>query len=491
MFHHRQVRMSEVDPQDDGDELEALPPIDPAPDDEHEGPDDDELTPLLSSLEEAVDLDEDCMDPEVDLGLEIPETPHDPDDGHEVVLDIGSLLSLADDEVSAEDADGSGPEALDPAADLADLGEPIVGSLEEGTDEPLEDLVSEDLPDLDADDSGEALDESSWLATESLRDEELPKRAERPWQAVHDHEAAGEVEALALGTRRLWAAGRKLYSIAREGGAVSEELPARVLRLAALGNDVLALTIFGSLERVRSGGGAQRIAGWSEALDLSTAGAPELAIAPLVDAGADAFLVAGGTHRIAFTRDGGASFQSAEVGGRIAAVSAGCPARLLVHGTEGWALLDWVGDGLRRTDLDRVAEETAAGEHVAFASMGDIVALCSADRGLVLSVDGGRGFSRIPGCLQVSALELGVRDGRPRIWLALYVESQERSLVIEVDVSTQTAEVIAELSPGDDVAVSEDLEGRARALAWDAEARVLWAAGGSGLWRLVPPEWTA
>ena len=78
--------------------------------------------------------------------MEIPETPHDPDDGHEVVLDIGSLLSLADDEVSAEDADGAGPESLDPAADLADLGEPIVGSLEEGTDEPLEDLVSEDLP---------------------------------------------------------------------------------------------------------------------------------------------------------------------------------------------------------------------------------------------------------------------------------------------------------------------------------------------------------
>ena len=80
--------------------------------------------------------------------------------------------------------------------------------------------------------------------------------------------------------------------------------------------------------------------------------------------------------------------------------------------------------------------------------MGDIIALSGADRGLVLSVDGGRGFSRIPGCLHVSALELGTRDGRSRVWLALYVESQERSLVIEVDVSTKTAEVIAELSTG-------------------------------------------
>ncbi|MBI3206552.1 MAG: hypothetical protein HYZ29_33755 [Myxococcales bacterium] len=482
--------MPPLTPQDD-DQLEELPPLDPSPDEEREGPDDDELTPLVSPLEEDVDLEEDSMEPDVDLGLEVHEQSADADDGHEVVLDIGNLLSLADEGTGEEDADRAGPEALDPAADLAELGEPIVGSLEEGTDEPLEDLVSEDLPELDADEPGDTLDEASWVATDALRDEVLPRRAERSWKVGHDPRAGVDLEALALGPDRLWVAGRSLLSLARDGGDCREALATRVLRLETLGDDVLAVTVAGALERVSSTGASRSIAAAHSALDLSPASSSALAVAAFAPGGADAFLVAAGSHRVAVTQSGGASFDATEVGGRVAQVGLGHPTRLLVQGTEGWALLEWGAAGLERTSLDPVAEEVAAGEHVLLGSLGDVVVLTAADRGLCLSLDRGRSFARVPGCLHGCALALGVRDGRPRAFLAAFVESEERSLLIEVDLGTGAAEIVAELEPNDDVAAGDDEDDRARALVWDAEARTLWAASPSGLWRLTPPEWTA
>lgn len=481
--------MPPITPHDD-EALEELPPLDPSVDEEREGPDDD-LTPLLSPLEEDVDLEEDSMEPDADLGLELTDQSEEGDEGHEVVLDIGNLLSLAEEERGGEDADRAGPEALDPAADLADLGEPIVGSLEEGTDEPLEDLVSEDLPELDADEPGDALDEASWLATDALRDEELPKRAERSWAVTHHAGAGGDIEALALGPERLWVAGRTLVSVGRDGGDTREECTLRALRLAPLGGDVLAVTVGGGLERVSPGGSARGVPAAHSALDLSSGASAALAIAVLAQGGTDAFLIAAGSHRVAVTQNGGSSFEPSEVGGRVTQVASGAPTRLLVHGTEGWALLEWGQSGLERIALDAAAEEVACGEQVLVGSLGTMVVMTAADRGLCLSLDRGQSFARVPGCLHVSALALGVRDGRPRAFLASFVESEEKGLIIELDLASKTAEIVAELGPGDDLAAGDDPDDRARALAWDAETRTLWVATQSGLWRVAPPEWTA
>lgn len=483
--------MAEVDPNEDTEELEELPPLDPSSDEEHEGPDDSELTPLLTPLEEDVDLDEERAVPDVDLGLEVPDEPPDRDEGHEVVLDIQSLLSLADEDDHDQDADRSGPEQLDPAADISDVDEPIVGSLEEGTDEPLEDLVSDDLPELDADEPGGLDNDASWLSSDALRDEDLPEASERPWRVARVDAALTELEALALGGGRLWVGGHELWSFERDGSARRSELGVHVLGLTALGTGVVALTPAGLLEAVTPGSEARRLGGFREALGLASDAPAPLTIGRLGEAESNALLVAADESRIAVSRNGGASFEGAEVGGRIVAVSRGAPTRLVVQGAEGPALLELDAQGFRRTLLDAEAEEAAGGELALLGSLGEVVAVASRDRGLALSSDAGRSFSRVPGCLHTTALELGTREGRPRVWLAVFVESEERSLVIEVDVATRSAEIVAELTGADDVAPSDDDDGRVCALAWDADHGWLWAAGQSGLFRLDSPASSA
>lgn len=483
--------MADVDPNDDTEELEELPALDPSPDEEREGPDDSELTPLLTPLEEDVDLDEGRPEPDVDLGVEVPEEPAELDEGHEVVLDIQSLLSLADEDDHDQDADGSGPEQLDPAADLSDVDEPIVGSLEEGTDEPLEDLVSDDLPELDADEPGGMIDEASWLSSDALRDEDLPKPSERPFTITRVDSTLTELEALALAGGRLWVGGQELCSFERDGSARRTELGVHVLGLTALGQGVVALTPAGLLEAVTPGGEVRRLAGFRQALGLASDAPAALAVGCLRGTDGDALLVAAGESRIAVSRDGGASFQGSEVGGRVVAVSSGAPTRLVVQGAEGPALLESAAEGLRRILLDAEAEEAVCGELPLLGSLGDVVALASRDRGLALSADGGRSFGRVVGCLHATALELGTRDGRPRAWLAVFIESEERSLVIEVDVATRSAEIVAELTGAEDVAPSDGEDGRVCALAWDADHGRLWAAGEGGLFRLDAPPSSA
>jgi len=481
--------MSKADPHDDADELAELPPLDPSLEEEREGPD-EPLTPLAQLVEEDLDLDEDHPERELDVALEMPEESSD-DEGHEVVLDIQSLLSLAGEDEHDEDADRAGPVGLDPAADLSDSDEPIVGSLEEGTDEPLEELVSDDLPELDADEPGGFENESSWLASDALRDEDLPEASERPWRVERLDVLGNDLEALAFGEGRLWVAGPRLVSLDLEGSGARVELSTKALALVGLASCVLALTPAGELERVTTAAGSRRVQGFREALALGDDAAAPLAAARVSALGPDAVLLAAGTHRVALSRDAGSSFEATELGGTVVAVSSDEPALVLTRGAEGWALLEWRPTRVTRTPLGAAAEEIAAGEEVHLGARGNVVAMTGADRGLVVSDDGGASWSRVPGCLHASALAVGERDGRARVWLCAFIESEERSLVIEVDVATRRAEVIAELGPVDDVAPSDGEDARLHALAWDAERGWLWAAGATGLHRLTAPEHSA
>lgn len=479
--------MPALDPHDDSEELEELPPLDSSLDEEREGPEDAELDPLLEPLEEDVALDQEADEPEIELGLEAVSEEAEVDDEKEVVLDIQSLLSLAD-ESQGEDDDRAGPEALDPAADIADSDEPIVGSLEEGTDEPLADLVSDDLPELDADEPGAPEDEASWLTSDALRDEELPPDAERTWSVARVDEAGLDIDALALAGGRLWVAGPELGSLGRGASDWRVEHGGRVLDLVGLGRGVLAPTARGTLLAIASGSATREVVAFADALGFPRGAALTLQLASLDTGG---IVVSAGAHRIAVSRDGGESFESVEVGGRVARLSEGAPPRLLVHGTEGSALLAFEGRTFSRILLDPVAEEVALGEHLSLASLGETVAITSSDRGLVVSSDAGRSFGRVPGCLHATALALGLRAGRPRAFVAAFVESEEQSLVIEIDVATRAAEIVAELRPTDDVAPSDGDDGRIRALAWDAELGVIWAGGATGLFRVTPPSSSA
>ena len=480
--------MPTPEPKDDAEELDELPPLDPSFDDERGDPDEAELVALLDPLEEDVDMDPEPPIPELELGLEVPEEPDMLDDEHEVILDIQGLLTLADEAEPSEDGDSAGPEKLDPAADIREIEEPIVGSLEEGTDEPLEDLISEDLPELDADEAGGLEDETSWLAAEPMLDEEMPEWSERPW-VVTRHEGAGsDLGALALAEGRVWVAGTRLCAIDRTGSLQVFPTSSRVVRLAGLGSGVVTFSASDALEAWSEDGLTRQLTGHRECLGLTTDAPAQIGISALGD-GARAFLLSAESNRIAVSHDSGATFQGSELGGKVQALSVGAPARLVVQGNEGFSLLEAGAPGatLSRVELDALAEETARGAGLLLGSAGRVVALASRDRGLVVSADGGRSFSRVPSTVHATALCLGETRGRPRVWLAVFIESEERSVVIEVDVTTRSAEIVAELDRADLAPAHEVDDGRVSALVWDGASGWLWAAGGSGLYRITPP----
>ena len=122
------------------------------------------------------------------------------------------------------------------------------------------------------------------------------------------------------------------------------------------------------------------------------------------------------------------------------------------------------------------------------AAAGEVVAVASRERGLAISTDGGRSFLHVPGCLQASALATGVVAGRPRVWCSVFVESEERSVVIEIDPASGQAQAIAEVTTPEDEAALDGGDCRIEALVWDALTRCLWAAGDLGVVRIEMPS---
>lgn len=465
----------------DTDDLGELPPLDEPDAEDVEGPSDEEILPLLSPIEEDVDLDEDEQPPDVELGTEVEEQETDADEPGDVVLDMSELLSVTEDDERPEDADTAGPAILDLAADLDVDGRELLGSTEEGTDEPPEDLVSEDLPELDADEPGGLDDEPSWLALDALRDEDLPPRA-NPWLVERMELATSDLTSLARAPDGLVAGGSGIAFVAT--GALVGLGNGRAVALVAVGpSKVVVLTAAGELVLVSPGAGPEPVTGFLESLALR----PDAAIEPgLVELPEGALAVHVGGSELALSDDGGRHFTRFEVGGSIVATSpAGTAPFGLLRTAEGFALAELQPGARRQGPLDAVADEVARGDRPLLAAKGDVVALASAERGLVLSSDRGHGFARVPGCLHATALALGRRDGAARVWVSVFLETEARALVIEVDVASRRAAVVAELLGEDE---EDELDARVRALLWDEGDGVLWAATSTELNRLRPTD---
>ncbi len=353
-------------------------------------------------------------------------------------------------------------------------------------------MVAEELPELDADEPGGLEADASWLSTDALRDEDLPSRAERAWEVARVEVMGGDLECVATSATRIWAAGTRLAWLGRDGSHGAFELRQRAFALVPLADGALTLTA-SSLEVWDLAGNLRQTSDPRAPLGVCASESAELELSAWPEAGDSACVVSAKTHRVATRDTPEGAFRALELGGKVCRLSRGRPTLALVRGAEGFALVR-LGDQaseLSRVPVDATAEEVLSGESPMLASAGDVVAVGSVDRGLAISTDCGRTFSRVPGCLHATDLSAAERAGRVRVWASVFIESEERSLILEVDTTTGVASLVAELLIQDELSLADGEDARVEELAWDALSGRLLAATRAGLYLIAPPGYGA
>ncbi len=452
---------------------------------------------LLTTLDDEDGLDdEEAAD--LDIGIELDAPPEDAGDtGSELVLDIATLLNLADEEPETGEADETGPVDFDASAGIqAPPGESLAGPAEDGTDEPLEDLVSGDLPELDADSEGDYDGEdAAWLELPDTRDDEPPPWAEEHWQS--DGHIPGVLNAVALADGELVAGGDELLWWSAQAPS-PERLAAGApgiesLALVGPGSDavLLATSDHRLLRRFRSAREPQLVAGFGRVVGSSNLGAPRIELCQCSGSAPDVVLARTSTGRLVRSDDGGETWAGVDVRARVIAISpSGAPLALLVEDRTGLSLLSSADTGLswNLQPLDEAGRRVAGGTAPLLAVLGPVVCIGDSARGLAVSTDGGQSFLHVNGCAGVDALAVGDIDGQTRVWAALYDEPNDHTQLVLVDPALATAERIAEIEAP---ALDEDPaheRARVAAIAWDPGRRRLWAAGMGGLRSWAPPD---
>lgn len=418
---------------------EELPPI---PDDEADPFDDAEAVEVVGEWAYASVPDEDEAsaaagdEREVDIG--------------EVELDAGDRESGL---LVEADEPGLGDEALD-------IDEPPPGPVDDGGVEGLADLlaesIDEELPELDADEEGDAGD--AWLAPEmstlDLDDGPLPSRADVAWSAAS--------ERLGLGANET-----------------------RVLALAFRARVCAVVTTRGELLLSRDRGETFVAA---EAFRGLVGQGDGLANVGLGCEGREVHLLSDGGTRLT-SGDGGTTFRRIERStlltlttmpdGSIVAVGAD-PSR-------GLELLVSEQDPTRWSahELPASVIPVAAAPNPVIAAARGAIALGS-EAGLSVSRDAGATFTSIHGCAGTVAVAFVGDANDGALVAAVYREAEDRTYLVRVTVDG-LAEIVDDVGAkappaGDDA----EALGRATSLGWDATRGVLWVAGPFGVIPLDP-----
>jgi hypothetical protein len=445
----------------------------------------------MPELAEPTREEEDPADDEgidVDVGIVLSEESVPEDERPEMVLDIAELLAVADERESEEDPDSLGPgSTLEDDIDPEDEGRSLLGSSEEGVEEPLEDLVRDELPELDADEPGGFDDAFSSEVVTS--DDELPAAAAVEWSVELFGDLGTGLAAVELGARGVVTGGHGVAWLSNGAVLTAPLAGTRVRALAPLADgSVVCTTAGGELLRLAHGSAeGESLPEGVIALGTRPGRTHQLTCAAFPEGGPLALVAHAGGTTLVTSRDAGRSWQTLEVGGRIIASSSRGPTRFIARGHEGFGLLgfDETGKSLSRVPLDdRVADEILAHDSTLLATVPGHVALASRDGDLALSRDSGKTFARVEGCQRATALCAGMRAGRARVWLTLFQEALERVVVIEVDADTGRAETIAELRR--DESAEENLDPSVTALCFDPDTNELLAASDAGLCRIRP-----
>ncbi len=492
-------------PPDDNDLPDELPPLDGSAE-ELEQPEEDagltEFTESLGGDEETLDLDDEEAS-DLDIGVELHHPLSDAeDDPEEMVLDIGNLLDTSGLEPGSDDGDGDqdGPVDFDTAAGVNALPAEDAEDDAEGAVEELDFLVSEDLPSLDADETGDFEDGADFDFGELTPAVEPPPWASDRWRQheVKQLGACSVCRALDVrnglavfgGTELHWAQGAPLTRFQVLASA------SRVHSLVLLGESqetVLWSTETGELWVRRTSGAPERVEGWREVAGLS---ALEPAVVELrrTQDSPDAVLGRLSGGRLLRSVDAGLSWNRVELHAEAIAVGTGCSELLvLAKARSSTSLLRSRDAGLSwdTVELDEAARQVADGSAPIVSADGDLIALADPVHGLVVSADGGNAFLRVPGCTPVTALACGKLDGAPAVWAALHREAEDVAEICAVDPRSATAHRVASTGDTESTSTPGDapaMTGWVGALSWDPHSRRLWAVGGFGAATWSPAE---
>lgn len=469
----------------------------------HDEPDDDAdlFDPFLTdAIPEPSDLGGDADDIR-GVGFDVPdELLPEPSDlnatedslGTEVADDFG----FSDNETLSDGDDDQGPstgfawEALDDLAESGEEDDAADGPLESAstTIEPLqplrsetesdeEDMISEGMPEVLADDT-----EITW--------------ARERWAELPLPSAYSARQHLALVGNTLCAAGERTHLIGSRDLLAIESAPVhttmqRVLCLDSEPSRLLLLANSGHLLLWNRGNKA------GEA--LRRIAVPNGEVVSLM------WQLAPGVPRILFRLESGRTLhwddptetllpaqpQTRDDRWRLRALSEiGEPRVSLWQGPSGARLRVEVGASARDIPLSASLGQVVQGSRPLLAGYVDHVLCGVRDHGLFLHGPGAPQFVMVPGCRRITALAAGHLLGKPIAFVGLFSELDDRAEVAFVDLASGRSTRIAEVTiHTDDDGPADDPPERARidSLLWDPAQSRLWAAGCFGLTCFQPP----
>jgi hypothetical protein len=457
----------------DGDDLTAtLPPLD---DDEHEDESGDEGA---EDIDTVPDQDGDPFDDKVREDIESGEDGLDVIDGDaaageddDALTDVGDLdVDFNEPDIGDPiEADVAGPEDADP--DLDDDPESEDDAGQEGTTEPIEQMVDGDLPALDADDEGDFEDTllRETGLVESAPEEEQTNRPAQAWR-----ERADLFRPAPLGGRPPGAIDAMAFDPRAPEILIGATIDGRLLVSGDGGRTATVSDGWRTLERPRNDAGDR---------------------SPLVIALSglrSAILVADG-HLLAESADLGATWKKIAAPrvpiAAMTAIADGALAALALDASGSWLCTSVDGSSWEVRPLGLPAGCRATKGRVWLACAGEAVAIGDA-AGVAVSRDGGLSFDRIAGCVFVTAGVFAGEDTAAPLVVAVSKEPGQKSELRRID-HRGTCEVVACVRTCTDPAFDDEDDGAVDpaapiALAWDG-ARV-WGAGPFGMiaWEVVP-----
>ena len=452
-------------------------------DDDGDGNENEHDTPLVPEGDEPPEFDDELpTDPSFDFDLPSELTTGDTEESDE--LPVGSDSFPEEEQPTADDSLGFAD-----ASDSAELpNETDGGAALDGSDgfedghSPIDDGA---LPALDTDD-GPELDEARFGVALSSADESLLPKLETPFRVdflAPNREHCGALCASAgvvvAGSNDLFWLDEGRETVVRIGLDGT-----RIASIALVGEHrttALCVTASGRLlKRARSGGEVERRVEWRRAAEASGSSAESLELRGLGPTWPSSVLGRLTSGRLVRSDDLGSTFRAVGDVSALTLSSSGDPIAILTRDGARLGLSSDGGSTFEWLELASPAREVASGEAPLVAASSNVVVLGDSERGLVVSGDRGRTFRRVPGVTNLTALCAGTLAGEPKAFAALYRETDDHSLLVEIDPESATAAIGALLSlpaPDDPDAAAE--LGRVERLVCDGDK--LWATGGFGL----------
>jgi hypothetical protein len=472
---------------------DELPPLDEG--DEGDGVAGDAEPLPLEEDDESLDEfdDERPTDPDFDFDLPSELDASEADTPHELPLGP-AFAPNEDDDAAATASDAFGfAGSLDPSDGLVEGDENEPHDAADGPAGGMAELDEAELPVLDGDDGPDFDAPSFGAQLESAHEGQIPE-AERPFRVDFLAPAREHCSALAAERGVVLAGSSDLFWLdAGSDTLVRTGLDGtRITSLALLGHDgktALAVTAFGRLlRRARSSSDVERLVEWRRVAEASGATAERLDLRGLGPNRPTSVLGRLASGRLTRSDDLGTTFEMLDAGITALALSlSGDPVAVITRDGGHLALSMDAGSTWTRLELASPAREVASGEAPLVAANGNVVVLGDIERGAVVSADRGRTFCRVPGVTNVTAVTTGRAGAESSAFVAVYRETDDRSLLVEVDAQTGAAVTIAVIAlpvSGDPDAALE--LGRVERLLWDGGR--LWAAGGFGLALVRPPS---